>query len=301
MEFRRLEYFLAVAREESITRAAEALNMTQPPLSREMKALEEELGRQLLVRGSRKVTLTEEGRILRRRAEEMLELMEKTRAEVQASGDQVAGDLQIGGGETCGMALVAEAICRLQQRYPLIRVHLYSGNAPDVFERLDNGLIDFGLVIDPVDLDKYDHLQLPYRDTWGLLLRRDHPLAEKEAIEVEDLEDLPLLVSRQAFVRDGIAGWLGSRRRSPRILGTYNLIFNASLLVLQGAGCALCLSHLVPEYEGSLLTFRPFRPLLQSGVSVAWKKYQDFPKPAAHFLEMLQQVLGEHSHPTKTE
>lgn len=175
MDIRRLEYFLAVAREESITRAAEALHMSQPPLSREMKALEAELGKQLLIRGSRKVTLTEEGMILRRRAEELVELLEKARMEVEASGELVAGDLHIGGGETFGMELIAQTVQRLCKRYPHIRVHLYSGNAQDVLERLDNGLLDFGLVIEPVELKKYDYLKLPYKDVWGLLMPRDHP------------------------------------------------------------------------------------------------------------------------------
>lgn len=291
MDIRTLQYFLAVAREESITRAAEALNMTQPPLSREMKALEEELGKQLLIRGSRKISLTEEGVILRRRAEEVMELMEKTRMEIQASGEQVAGDLHIGGGETHGMELIAKTVRNLHLRYPQVRVHLYSGNAQDVFERLDNGLLDFGLVIDPTDLSKYDYLKLPYKDTWGLLLRKDHPLAQKESIQAGDLEGLPLLVSRQSLVQEGIAGWLGGRQRGLQIVATYNLIFNASLLVRQGIGCAICLAKLVPEYEGNILTFRPFAPAIEAGVSLAWKKYQVFSKPAARFFEMLQCIL----------
>ena len=295
MDIRSLEYFLAVAREESITRAAEALHMTQPPLSREMKALEEELGTQLLIRGSRKITLTEEGQILRRRAEELVELMRKARAEVQASSEMISGDLYIGGGETFGMELIAEVIHRLQQRYPLIQIHLYSGNAPDVFEQLDNGLLDFGLVIDPADLSKYEHLALPYRDIWGLLMRKDNPLAQKSAVSAQDLDEVPLLVSRQTFARDGIAGWLGLHQVTPKIVVTYNLIFNASLLVRRGVGCALCLAHLVPEYEESPLTFRPFQPLIEAGVSVVWKKYQVFTKPASRFLEILQEVLSEAS------
>lgn len=297
MDIRRLEYFLAVAREESITRAAEALHMSQPPLSREMKALEAELGKQLLIRGSRKVTLTEEGMILRRRAEELVELLEKARMEVEASGELVAGDLHIGGGETFGMELIAQTVQRLCKRYPHIRVHLYSGNAQDVLERLDNGLLDFGLVIEPVELKKYDYLKLPYKDVWGLLMPRDHPLAAKEAICPEDLEGLPLLVSRQAMVQDGLSGWLGANRRSPQIVATYNLIFNASLLVQRGVGCALCLAHLVPEYPGSPLVFRPFSPLLDAGVSLAWKKYQVFTKPGGRFLEMLQKILSEGAWP----
>ena len=146
-------------------------------------------------------------------------------------------------------------------------------------------------------MKKYDYLKLPYKDVWGLLMPRDHPLAAKEAVCPEDLEGLPLLVSRQAMVQDGLSGWLGVNRRSPEIVATYNLIFNASLLVRQGVGCALCLAHLVPEYPGSPLVFRPFAPLLDAGVSVAWKKYQVFTKPGRRFLEALQHVLSEGAWP----
>ena len=295
MDIRTLEYFLAIAREESITRAAEALHMTQPPLSREMRALEEELGKQLLVRGSRKITLTEEGMMLRRRAEEIIGLMEKTRAEVQASGDMIVGDLHIGGGETHGMEPVAEAIKRLCNRYQNIRVHLYSGNAQDIFERLENGLIDFGIVIEPADLSGYDYIRLPHKDVWGLLMRKDHPLAQKDEVEAVDIEGIPIVASRQAMTDNGINGWFDSKHSKPQIVATYNLIFNATLLVKQGVGCALCLAHLVPEYDESELTFRPFKPLIEAGVSVAWKKYQPFSKPAARFLDVLKEVLTEKS------
>ena len=293
LDIRTLEYFLAVAREENITRAAKALNMTQPPLSREIKALEEELGKQLFVRGSRKVTLTEEGMILRRRAEELVMLMEKTKSEVAASNDQVSGDLHIGGGETYGMEFTAETLCRLYRRYPGIRVHLHSGNAYDLFEKLENGILDFALVIEPADLSKYDYIRMPYKDIWGLLMRKDHPLALKEAVTPDDLDGLELLVSRQSLMRDGLESRFRAKRGGPVITATYNLIFNASLLVKSGMGCALCLERLVPEYEESLLTFRPFTPRTESGVSVIWKKYQVFSKPAAKFLEVMQEVLSE--------
>lgn len=220
MDIRSLEYFLAVAQEESITRAAEVLHMTQPPLSREMKALEGELGKQLLIRGSRKVTLTEEGMLLRRRAEELVGLMEKTRMEIQASGELVAG-ICYRGGETFGMELIAQTVQRLCKRYPLIRVHLYSGNAQDVLERLDNGLLDFGLVIDPADLKKYDYLKLPYKDVWGLLMPRDHPLAAKRRFARKIWKGCPFWFPAKPWCRtgfpDGWASTAGARRSSPPI------------------------------------------------------------------------------------
>lgn len=220
-------------------------------------------------------------------------LMEKTKSEVAASNDQISGDLHIGGGETYGMEFIAETLCRLYGRYPGVRVHLHSGNAYDLFEKLENGILDFALVIDPADLSKYDYIRMPHKDIWGLLMRKDHPLALKKAVDSDDLEGLELLVSRQSLMRDGLDSMFRVKRGGPVIVATYNLIFNASLLVKSGMGCALCLERLVPEYEESPLTFRPFTPRTEAGVSVIWKKYQVFSKPAAKFLEVLQEVLSE--------
>ncbi len=186
MDIRVLQYFLAVARESSITKAAESLNMTQPPLSRQLKELEDELGKQLLIRGNREVTLTEEGMILRKRAEEMVELMEKTKSEIISSGENISGAIYIGGGETEGIRLIAKVAEKIQKKHPDISYHLFSGNADDVTERLDQGLLDFGVLIEPADIKKYDFIKLPARDRWGLLMRRDHPLATKQAIKPEN-------------------------------------------------------------------------------------------------------------------
>lgn len=195
MDIRVLQYFLAVAREASITKAAESLNMTQPPLSRQLKELEGELGKQLLIRGNRRVTLTEEGMILRKRAEEMVELMEKTKAEVSSSGENIGGEIYIGGGETKGIRLIAKVAEKIQRKHPDISYHLFSGNADDVTERLDRGLLDFGILIEPADIKKYDFIRLPTKDRWGLLMRKDYPLAEKTTIQPEDLQGLPLIAS----------------------------------------------------------------------------------------------------------
>ncbi len=197
MDIRVLSYFLAVAREESITKAAEVLHMTQPPLSRQLKDLEEELGKQLLIRGSKKVTLTEDGMLLRKRAEELVDLMEKTKAEFSVSDENISGDVYIGGGETDAVSVIAGAAKELQDEYPLICYHIYSGDANHVTERLDKGLIDFGLLVEPVDITKYDYMRLPQKDIWGILMRKDSPLAEKETVCAEDLWDKPLIVSHQ--------------------------------------------------------------------------------------------------------
>lgn len=193
MDIRVLQYFLAVAREESITKAAERLRMTQPPLSRQLKDLEDELGKQLLIRGSKKVTLTEDGMLLRKRAEELVDLMEKTKTELTSSNENISGDIHIGCGETEAISFLAQAAWDLRQKYPLIHYHIYSGDAERVTERLDKGLIDFGLLVGPVDVNQYDYIRLPLKDTWGVLMRKDSPLAEKESITAEDLWDKRLL------------------------------------------------------------------------------------------------------------
>lgn len=284
-----LQYFLAVAREESITKAAESLNMTQPPLSRQLKELEEELGKQLLIRGNRKVTLTEEGMILRKRAEEMVELMEKTKSEVSFSGKNIRGEIYIGGGETEGMRLIAKIAEKMKTKHPHICYHLFSGNADDVTERLDRGLLDFGILIDPADIKKYDFIKLPTKDKWGLLMRRDHPLAGKQGIKPKDLQGIPLIASRQSLAHNELSGWLGKQYGSLHIITTYNLLYNASLMVEENVGCALCLDHIIPEYENSPLCFRPLEPQIEVGLNIVWKKYQVFSSAAEAFLERLRQ------------
>lgn len=291
MDIRVLQYFLAVAREASITKAAQSLNMTQPPLSRQLKELEEELGKQLFIRGNRRVTLTEEGMILRKRAEEMVELMEKTKAEVSSSGENISGEIYIGGGETEGIRLIAKAAEKIQRKHPGISYHLFSGNADDVTERLDRGLLDFGILIEPADIKKYDFIRLPTKDRWGLLMRRDHPLAEKSGIQPEDLQGLPLIASRQSLAHNELSGWLGKQYESLQIVTTYNLLYNASLMVEENVGCALCLDHIIPEYENSPLCFRPLEPQIEVGLDIVWKKYQVFTKPATLFLNTLQEEI----------
>lgn len=292
MDIRVLQYFLAVARESSITKAAESLNMTQPPLSRQLKELEDELGKQLLIRGNRKVTLTEEGMILRKRAEEIVELMEKTKSEIISSGENISGAIYIGGGETEGIRLIAKVAEKIQKKHPDISYHLFSGNADDVTERLDQGLLDFGVLIEPADIKKYDFIKLPAKDRWGLLMRRDHPLATKQAIKPENLQGIPLIASRQSLAHNELSGWLGKQYESLYIVSTYNLLYNASLMVEENVGCALCLDNIIPKYENSPLCFRPLEPQITVGLDIVWKKYQVFTKPATLFLNMLQEEIA---------
>lgn len=288
MDIRVLQYFLAVAREESITKAAETLRMTQPPLSRQLKDLENELGKKLLIRGSKKVTLTEDGMLLRKRAEEMIDLMEKTKAELAGSGEDVNGEIYIGGGETDAISLFAQAAKRLQKRYPLIHYHIYSGDAEIVMEKLDKGLIDFGLLVGPVDVSKYEYMRLPIRDIWGVLMRKDSPLAGKSAVRAKDLWDKPLIVSRQVYSSSDIYAWLGRDAHKLNVVMTYNLIYNAAHFVKTGFGYAITLDKLVNTTGDCELCFRPLWPPLEAGLCIVWKRYQVFSNASKEFLRLLK-------------
>lgn len=291
MELRILKYFLAVAREESISGAAQALHMTQPTLSRQLMDLEEELGKQLLIRGSRRITLTEEGMLLRKRAAEILDLVEKAEAELTAPDEVVNGDIYIGGGETESMRMIAEIATGLQRSCPDIRYHLYSGNADDVTERLDKGLLDFGVLIEPANMKKYDYIRLPATDTWGLLMPRDCPLAARPVVRPQDLWYLPIITSRQSMLSNEFSGWLGKEFEKLRIVATYNLVYNASLLVAAGMGYALCLDKLVNTSEESPLCFRPLEPRMEVHLDIVWKKYQVFSGAAERFLKEVRETF----------
>lgn len=292
MEIRVLKYFLAVAREGSITGAANSLHLTQPTLTRQIQELERELKHQLLIRGKYRVTLTPEGMMLRKRAQEIVDLVEKTGAEFQAISDTISGDIFIGGGETDSMKYIAEIIKDIQSDSPDIKFHIYSGNAEDVMEKLDKGLLDFGLLIQPIDLSKYDRITLPEKDVWGVILRKDNPLAQKDSLVLEDLAGIPLLASRQMtpkYSKDsGFLDWFGDKYDELNIAATYNLVYNAAVMVKAGVGCAITLDKLADTSEQSELCFRPLEPRLESGLDIVWKKYQVFTPAAKLFLEKLQ-------------
>lgn len=295
MEFRLLEYFLAVAREQNITAAAESLHISQPALSTQLKNMEKEFGKQLLIRGvkgSRKVILTEEGMILRKRAEEMLSLMKRTEEEITGSNETIAGNVFIGTGETEIVRLFAKVAKKLQKEYPDIRYNISSGNAEHVLEYLDKGLIDFGLLFTKIDPQKYEAIPVPIKDTWGVLMRKDSPLAEKETICPEDLWDKPLIVSHQKGDDVYLNQWLQREESELHIVATYNLLFNASLLVDEGLGYALCFDKLI-NTQGSNLCFRPLYPQLEAPGFIVWKKYQVFSKAANIFLRYLQKMIEE--------
>lgn len=294
MELRVLNYFLAIAREQSIVHAAEALHLSQPTLSTQIKNLEEELGKQLFIRGTRgtrKVTLTEEGMILRKRAEEILDLVKRTENEITLNDDIIVGDVYIGTGETDGVRLMAKAAKKLQEHYPGIHYHIYSGNASHVMEQLDKGLIDFGIIFGDVDLTKYNSLDTTYSDKWGVLMRKNSELAEKETISPKDLRNKPLILSQQEAQGGTLTQWLGREVGELNITATYNLIFNASLLVDEGLGYAIGYDKIINTTGDSNLCFRPLSPQLESRLQIIWKKYQLFSKPAGKYLEVLKEIL----------
>ena len=295
MELRVLQYFLAVARERSISAAAASLHLSQPTLSTQLRQMEEELGKQLLIRGtkgSRRVELTEEGVIVRKCAQEILALVQKMEGEVAASDDAIEGDVYIGTGETDTVRLLARAAGQLSQRYPNIRYHVASGNAAFVFDQLDKGLIDLGLVYTAVDLQKYEALEVPVRDRFGLLMRRDDPLAGKACIRPEDLWKRRLILSHQRGDDQQFSAWLHRNVTRLNVVATYNLVFNASLLVDEGFGVALCFDKLI-HTEGTDLCFRPLDPPLEFIAYLVWKKYQVFSRAAEKFLEQVQKTFGE--------
>lgn len=291
MDVRVLRYFLTVAREASFSRAADALYMSQPTLSRQIRDLEEELGTTLFVRTNRNVTLTRDGMRLRRRAQEIVELMDRTREEFENLDEDISGDVCIGSGETHAMRALARVAIDVRQEHPGVRYHLFSGNADDVTERLDRGLLDFGVVIDPADLHKYDFLRIPGSDSWGLLMPADHPLAAKESVTPGDLDGVPLLVSRQSMVAGDLARWLSGDFDRLEIAATYNLVFNAAIMVEQGMGCALTLDHLVGSMDVGGLCFRPLAPKVESGLNLVWKKYQVFSPAAEAFLRGVREAF----------
>ena len=264
MELRVLQYFLAVTREQSISGAALSLHLSQPTLSRQLKELEEELGKQLFIRGSRRITLTEEGMILRKRAEEVMDLIQKAEQEISVSDSHIFGDVFIGAGETDGVRLLARAARQLQKDYPDIRYHISSGDTTDVLENLDKGLIDFGLVFGTADTSKYDYLTFPVKDSFGILMRKDSPLADRDFITPGDLIDKPLIFNRNITDGDPILRWLKKDLSEIHTAATYNLLFNASLMVAEGLGYAFALDKIINVTGDSGLLFKPLSPALHA-------------------------------------
>ena len=287
MELRVLKYFLTAANEGSLTKAAFRLHVTQPSLSRQLAQLEEELGRKLYVRENYGIRLTEDGILLRKRAQEIIDLEEKTREEFLSDNDSVSGTVYIGAGETAGIKFVAAIMHKLRKKYHGITYRMISADAEDVGDKLDKGLIDFGLFVGRVNLNKYGCISLPDSDRWGLIVRRDDELAGHKYILPEDLRGRELLFSHQAKTHGEFSEWLKYSVDELEIIGTHNLAFNASVMVREGLGVLLTIEGIVNS-EG--LKFIPLRPEMRAGLMLAWKKDAVFSKAAKKFLELAEKV-----------
>ena len=282
MEIRTLRYFLETAREGNMTRAAERLFVSQPTMSKQLKELEKELGTQLFIRSNYSIKLTEAGMLLKKRAEDILTLVDKTKDEFRSMDEINSGDIFVGAPESESMALFTDAVSDLQRDYPGIRCNIYSGNHEDVCDRLDKGLLDFAIVMSYVDLSKYNYLEIPAKDSWGILMKKSDPLALKESLTIDELKKYPLICSRQWIDQD-FPHWFGEDSGKVKIAATYNLAFNAAVMVKSGIGYAVVLDKLIDTGESSGLTFRPLSDVPSTGLYVIWRKYQTF-TPVAQLL-----------------
>ncbi len=289
MDFRSLRIFLAVAQEKSFVRATEVIHLTQPNLTRTVKELENEIGEPLFIRSKKGLILTDKGILLQRRAEEILCLVRKTKTDLMKSEEEVVGTVYLASGETDGIRPIARAMKFIRSEYPGVRFHIFSGNGPDVVQKIDNGTADFGIVFEPFDLQNYDHLRMPWSETWGVLARKDDPVALLDVVTGEDLKKCELWCSEQMLEGNGLSGWLGERIENLNIIGTYTLINTPKIMVEEGVGAALTFENLVnTDSERSELVFRPLYPPLHAGMYLIWKKDQLFSKPASIFLERLR-------------
>ena len=293
MDLRLLEYFLAVARVGNITKAAEQLHVTQPTISRQLMELEQLLGTPLLIRGKRQITLTDAGVLFQQRAQEMVDLLDKTRRDLAQQQDLVGGTVSLGCVESRVSRMLPQVLRAFSARYPQVRYELYSADGDDIREKLDRGELDFGILLEPVEAAKYDALRLPCWETWGLLLRRDDPLARRQALTGEDVLPLPLFLPRREIVQDNIAAWFGVERSSLNVLSSQNLINNTALLVEAGLGYAVCVAGAYEIRGGEQLCFRPFTPERTTGHVMAWKKNRVFHSAASRFRDFVRQQFPD--------
>ncbi|MHC1681480.1 MAG: LysR substrate-binding domain-containing protein [Clostridiaceae bacterium] len=291
MEIRVLKYFLTVAREENITKAAEVLHITQPTLSRQLMQLEEELKTQLFKRGKSKISLTDEGMLLRRRAEEIVDLADKTEKEFIEHDDFIGGEISIGAGETQAMHILSELIKKFSKEYPQVKYDIYSANADDIKERIDKGLIDIGLLTEPVNIEKYDFIRLPQKETWGVLMRKDSLLARKEFIKPEDLIGIPIIIAKRSIVQNEFKHWFGGEYEKLNVIATYNLIYNAAVMVEEGLGYVITFDKLVNINDEVNVCFKPLYPKLETGSVIVWKKHQVFSKATTKFIEKMMNAF----------
>ena len=290
MDIRLLEYFLAVAKYGNITRASEQLHVTQPTISRQLMDLEETVGMPLLIRGKRQVTLTEAGVLFQQRAEEIVSLMEKTMRDITDQDDLLGGTVTVGCVESRVSRMLPKVLTWFSSRYPKVKYELYSADGDDIREKLDRGDLDFGILVEPVESAKYDFFRLPYWETWGVVMRKDDPLAQKEAIQKEDLLSIPLILPRREIVQDHIAGWFGVDRSQLNVFAGHNLINNAALLAEAGLGYVVCVGGSFEIRGGENLCFIPLSPERTTGHVLAWKKNRVFHSAANRFRDFIQET-----------
>lgn len=290
MDLRLLEYFLAVAKTGNITKAAEQLHVTQPTISRQLMELEEQMGAPLMIRGKRQVTLTDAGVLFQQRAQEIIDLMDKTSRDIADQNDLVGGTVAIGCVESCVSRMLPEVLKEFSALHPKVGYELYSADGDDIREKLDRGELDFGILVEPVEAAKYDYLRLPYWETWGLLMRKDDPLAEKETIGKEDILSIPLILPRREIVQDNIAGWFGVDRGQLSIFASQTLINNAALLVEAGLAYSVCVGGSFEIRGGENLCFVPFAPERTTGHVMAWKKNRVFHSAASQFRDYIKET-----------
>lgn len=290
MEYRILKYFLAVANEENITRASESLHISQPALSRQLMQLEEELGTKLFIRGQRNVTLTDAGMLLRRRAQEIIDLTEKTINEFQNDKNTLSGTIAIGTGEAETTRRIADLMKGFSVIYPNVKFAIYSNNADFVKERLEKGLLDLGILIEPTNLSKYEYLRLPDKERWGVLVPKDCPLSNYKSVTVNDLLGYKIFTSQRGE-NEGVLNWAGEIYSKLDIYATYNLIYNAAMLVDSGLGIAFAIEGAVSLYKNPNIVFVPFSPAHFVTSVVVWKKHQPFSQAATKFIEYIKEKL----------
>jgi DNA-binding transcriptional LysR family regulator len=287
MEIRTLRYFLQVAREENMSRAAETLHVTQPTLSKQLKSLEEELGKKLFTRHSFSIELTDEGILLRDRAEDLIAMADKIEQEFVSLDDITGGDLYLGLAESYQIKYLARSIKDFKEKYPNLRYHITSGDTEQIADKLDKGLLDFLVLAEYPDPRKYNYIEFPEADTWGLVFPENDPLSNKKTIRVSDLVGLPLFCSEQAWI-DAIKKWAGKDYNDLHLEGSFRLSYNGSVFAKEGLGCLLTFDHLVDTSQGSGLAFRPLSPKLETKIYLVWNKYQAFTPIAERFLEHLK-------------
>lgn len=292
IETRLLHYFLTVARERNITNAAKALHITQPTLSRQMTLLEDEIGAKLFIRDSRPLSLTDEGVLLRRRAEEILELLEKTELEVSAQEEQIEGTISIGCGELASVKLLTEIIADFSRQHPQVNFDVYTAGADQIKRRMDNGLTDIGLLLEPVDIERYEYIRMPVKERWAAVMPAGVPLAKRESVTAKDLADIPVIMPSRQKVLDEVASWFGNFYEKLQVIGTSNLSTNAALMVRSGLGYALIIEGGLPFLEQTEVRLLPLHPELTATSVLAWKRDQPFPAAVSRFLEYAKCFLG---------